>query len=248
MRKLIEKIRSNKVLSVLMAITMGVIVLFISSELGTFVTSEIKNYADLNFYTSTTVMKIFMLVFSLILILIVNKGSLKDYGFNKPEKIKIIRLILISTAIIVAAGLVGNALFIGFLKNLFPQENSGMEFPKVGSIVEMILTIWIWSSICEEVLTRGLIQSFMKYQTSIKLLKLSLPVWISGIFFGMMHVSLLKMNMDIWFVSFIVFNTTTVGLLAAYYREKTKSIYPAIFIHFLANVIGSLPVIIFGAI
>ena len=88
----------------------------------------------------------------------------------------------------------------------------------------MILTVWIWSSICEEVLTRGLIQGFMKYQTNIKFLKLSLPVWISGIFFGAMHLLLLKMNMDIWLVSFIVFNTTTVGLLAAYYREKTNCI------------------------
>lgn len=248
MREIIEKIRSNKVTSVFGAVVMGILVLFIAGKLGALVTSEIENCIGLNFYTKNIVMKFFMLIFSLLFILIVNNGSLKDYGFNKPEKIKIIRLILISTAIIIVAGLVGNALFIGFLKNLFPQENSEMGFPKVGSIVEMILTIWIWSSICEEVLTRGLIQSFMKNQTSIKFLKLSLPVWISGIFFGMMHFSLLKMNMDIWFVSFIVFNTTAVGLLAAYYREKTKSIYPAIFIHFLANVIGSLPAIIMGVI
>jgi membrane protease YdiL (CAAX protease family) len=247
MKEIIEKVRSNKGLSILTAILTGVFVLFVSGKLGTIVTSEIENYIGLNFYTKNIVMKFFMLIFSLVLILIVNEGSLKDYGFNKPDKIKGVKLLLVSIGIIIAAFVVGNILFNVVLRNLFPVENP-KGFPKAGSIVEMILTVWIWSSICEEVLTRGLIQGFMKHQMNIKFLKLSLPVWISGIFFGAMHLSLLKMNMDVWFVSFIVFNTTTVGLLAAYYREKTKSVYPAIFIHFLANVIGSLPAIIMGVV
>ncbi|MDA3952294.1 MAG: CPBP family intramembrane metalloprotease [Bacteroidales bacterium] len=247
MKKVIKKIRLNNLTSVAVAIGLGIFVLFISSKLGTFVTSEIKNYTDLNFYTSNTVMKFFMLIFSVILILIVNKGSLKDYGFNKPDKLKYIRFFLITLGILIAAFVLGNILFNGVLRHLFPVENP-KGFPKVGSIVELILTVWIWSTICEEVLTRGLMQSFMKYQTNLKFLRLSLPVWVSGIFFGMMHLSLLKMDMDIWVVSFIVFNTTTIGLLAAYYREKTNSIYPAIFIHFLANVVGSLPAIIMGVL
>lgn len=248
MRKVIEKVRSNTVLSVSGVLVMGIFVLFIASKLGTLVTSEIENYLVLNFYTKNIVMKFFMLIFSLSLILVVNRGSLKDYGFNKPDKMKYIRLLLVSSGIIIAAFVIGAILFNVVLRNLFPLENTAIGFPKGGSIVEMILTVWIWSSICEEVLTRGLLQGFMKYQANIKFLKLSLPVWISGMFFGAMHLSLLKMNMDVWFVSFIVFNATSLGLLAAYYREKTKSIYPAIFIHFLANVIGSLPAIIMGVL
>lgn len=248
MREIIEKVRSNKGLSILAAILMGVLVLFVSGKLGTVITSEIENYIGLNFYTKNIVMKFFMLIFSFVLILIVNEGSLKDYGFNKPDKIKYIRFFLITLGIIIAAFVFGNILFNGILRTLFDSGSSVEGFPKGNSIVELILTVWIWSSICEEVLTRGLIQGFMKHQMNIKFLKLSLPVWISGIFFGAMHLSLLRMNMDVWFVSFIVFNTTTLGLLAAYYREKTKSIYPAIFIHFLANVIGSLPAIIMGVV
>jgi len=248
MRKIIEKIRSKNVLSTFVAIIIGFVVLFISGKLGTIVTSEIEKYTELNFYTGNSVMKFFMLIFSVILILFINKGSLKDYGFNKPEKLRYVRFLLVSAGIIIGAFIVGQFLFNGILRNLFPSENLGGGFPKTGSVLEMILTVWIWSSICEEVLTRGLIQGFMKFQTNIKFLRLSLPVWISGIFFGMMHLSLLKMNMDPWFVSFIVFNTTTIGLLAAYYREKTKSIYPAIFVHILANVIGSLPAIIMGVL
>ncbi len=71
-----------------------------------------------------------------------------------------------------------------------------------------------------------------------------MPVIISGLFFGAMHLSLLFVGMGHWFVSFIVFNTTVIGLIAAYYREKSDSIIPPIIIHFTANVVGSIPIII----
>ena len=45
-------------------------------------------------------------------------------------------------------------------------------------------------------------------------------------------------------VSFIVFNTTVIGLLAAFYREKSESLIPPVIIHFLANAVGSAPLII----
>lgn len=57
MRKVIEKVRSNTVLSVSGVLVMGIFVLFIASKLGTLVTSEIENYLVLNFYTKNIVMK-----------------------------------------------------------------------------------------------------------------------------------------------------------------------------------------------
>lgn len=244
MKSIIEKIKSNVLLSLLTAVLLGIAILQLSQFFGNLTNDWIEKFYQLNFYTGNVFMKFFMLVLSLLLIIIVNNGSLKGYGFNKPEKLKYVRFILISSGIIIASFIVGQIIFNGILRTLFPPESKGMGFPENQSILEMILTVWIWSSICEEVLTRGFIQGFMSNQIKIRFLKLSLPVWVSGIFFGMMHLSLLKTNMDIWFVSFIVFNTTVLGLLAAYYREKSKSIYPAIFVHFWANVLGSLPLLI----
>ncbi|MFC2103780.1 lysostaphin resistance A-like protein [Bacteroidota bacterium] len=242
---MIEKIRSNKLLSVLTAIFLGLLVFLLVNLLDDIISNWIGKYTELNYYTGNTVTKFLTLLFSIVLILIFNNGSLKNYGFSKPKKIKYIKSFFISVGIIIAAFIVGMILFNIILRNIFSDGNIE-GFPKSDSIIQWILTVWIWSSICEEVLTRGLIQSFMNYQKNIKFLKLSLPVWVSGIFFGLMHFSLLRTNMDIFFISFIVFNTTVIGLLAAYYREKTNSIYPAIFIHFLANVLGSLPMILLG--
>ncbi|MEA2105392.1 MAG: CPBP family intramembrane glutamic endopeptidase [Bacteroidota bacterium] len=245
MQSFIENIRKNPWLSLIFAVLSGLVILYLSSYLGSLISSWVKQFAALNFYSNNVFMKFFMLLLSLLFILIVNKGSLKGYGFNKPQELKYFRFFLISTGIIIGAFIFANLFFNVILRTLFPPETGKPGFPESQSILEMILTIWIWSSICEEVLTRGFIQGFMNKHINIRLLKLSLPVWVSGLFFGLMHLSLLTLNKDILFVLFIVTNTTILGLLAAYYREKTKSIYPAIFLHFWANVIFSLPMFLF---
>ena len=197
MRKYIEKIRLNTWLSVMFAILLGVLVLFLSKYFANILKLEFGKITELNFYTTNVIFKFLMLSISIIIILFINKWSLKEYGFRKSKKIKIGRFFLISTGIIIASFIVGNVIFNGVLRSLFPVESTEMGFPKSRSIIETILTVWIWSSICEEVLTRGLIQGFLNYQKKLRFLKLSLPVWISGLFFGAMHLSLLKMNMDI---------------------------------------------------
>src|SRR6056297_1272491 len=244
MQSFIQQVRKNPWLSLIFAVFSGGVVFYLSSYLGSLTNCWIKQFVALNFYTANVFMKGYMLLFSLLLILLVNKGSLRNYGFTKPEKLRYVRFFLISTGILIGAFIFGNLIFNGILRNIFPPESGKAGFPETQSLLQRILTIWIWSSICEEVLTRGFIQGFMNKHINIRFLKLSLPVWISGLFFGLMHLSLLNINMDVWFISFIVTNTTVIGLLAAYYREKTKSIYPAFFVHFWANVILTLPLII----
>ena len=247
MKTILHKIKSNVILSVIFAIVIGVFVLFLSKYFNGVLKRNVFENLELNFYSGNVIFKFLMLFFSIVIMLILKTDSLKEFGFRAPEKIKVGKFLLLSIGIIIASFIVGNIIFNGILRTVFPVEGEGAGFPK-STIIQTILTVWIWSSICEEVLTRGLIQGIMNKQTKIKFIRLSIPVWISGLFFGAMHLSLLKTDMDIWFVSFIVFNTTVLGLLAAFYREKTKSIYPAIFLHFLANVLGSLPAMIMGVI
>ena len=247
MKTILHKIKSNVILSVIFALVIGVFVLFLSKYFNGVLKRNVFENLELNFYSGNVIFKFLMLFFSIVIMLILKTDSLKEFGFRAPEKIKVGKFLLLSIGIIIASFIVGNIIFNGILRTVFPAEGEGAGFPK-STIIQTILTVWIWSSICEEVLTRGLIQGIMNKQTKIKFIRLSIPVWISGLFFGAMHLSLLKTDMDIWFVSFIVFNTTVLGLLAAFYREKTKSIYPAIFLHFLANVLGSLPAMIMGVI
>jgi membrane protease YdiL (CAAX protease family) len=65
---------------------------------------------------------------------------------------------------------------------------------------------------------------------------LSLPVIFGGLYFGMMHIVAIKRMGPL-----VILFTTLLGLVAGYYREKTKSLIPAIIIHALFNIGGSLP-------
>jgi len=230
-------------LSVLIAILLGYLVIQISRYFSSITLPFIKQYFALNFYTKQTFFKLYMVIFSILIIWIVNNKSLKNYGFTRAKNIRYSRLILITIGISILSFILGNIIFNGLLAHFFPTENT-KTFSPPNSILEMILAVWIWSSICEEILVRGLVQGFMNHLKNIKFLGLSLSVIISGLFFGAMHLSLLNAGMGRWFVGFIVFDTTVIGLLAAYYREKSDSLLPPILIHFLANFIGSLPLII----
>lgn len=63
-----------------------------------------------------------------------------------------------------------------------------------GSPVAVILTIWIYANICEEIFTRGLLQSWLsplaQYRLRLGKWGLSVPVLASALFFATMHLAL----------------------------------------------------------
>lgn len=247
MKTYIEKIKRNAWTTILFALLLGFIIFQLSRYAAKPITSLLEVKLGLNFYTKNVIMKFFLLIFSLLAILLINNGKLKGYGFNySTTKLNYFKFSLKVIGISIASFLVGAILFMGILNKVFPTGNS-TGFPEQKSIIQLILTIWIWSSLCEEVLVRGLVQSFiqnLQHIKHIKLFKLSIPVILSGLFFGSMHLSLINAGMGAWFITFTVFNTTVLGLVAAYYREKTESLIPAFWVHFLGNFVGSIPLII----
>ncbi len=241
MNTIISKIKENTLLSVLVALFLGVFVFIASRYLASWTTPFIENYFNLNYYTKNIIFKFYILILSIVMIWFVNDKSFKNYGFVKAKNISYPKMTLISIGILIASMIIGGILFVGILRNYFPTENNKV-FPSQ-SILQMILTVWIWSSITEEFLSRGLVQGFMNHLKDKKVIGLSISVIFSGLFFGAMHLSLFN-TMSYWFAGMIVSNATVVGLLAAYYREKSGSIAPAIYIHILANVVGSVPLLI----
>jgi len=93
------------------------------------------------------------------------------------------------------------------------------------------------------VVVRGFIQGSLSFWQSrgisIRSVRLSLPVIISALFFGLSHLALLTMGTDVRFVILVVAFAMVVGFLTAYYREKTGSLIPAILIHIVANMGGT---------
>jgi len=246
MNTIIEKIKKNTFLTVITALFLGSFVFVTSSYLSKFTTPFLEEFLTIDFFVKGTIFKVYILILSIAMIWIVNKRSFKGYGFVHAKNIKYSRMFLISTGILIASMIVGGILFGGIIRNYFPTDNDQV-FPNQ-SILQMILTVWIWSSFTEEILSRGLVQGFMNHLKDKKFLGLSISVIVSGLFFGSLHLGLLKGGMAYWFVGMIVTNATVVGLLAAYYREKSDSVLPAIYIHILSNVVGSIPFFIMMAL
>lgn len=110
------------------------------------------------------------------------------------------------------------------------------------SKLQLVVFVWVYASISEEVLTRGLLQTLLTGDSQREVPaphRLSMPVLVSALFFGSMHIVLVKSMgpMVIGVILLAVF----LGLIAARYRERTGSLLPAIIVHALFNIGGMLP-------
>ena len=220
------------VLRTVLAILLGLFVLMLSSVLMLTISTNTSLFEEVPIIEKTFTHSS-MLVLSILLIILLNKGNLKGYGFNWNKNFPFYKIVLVS-------------LFLGFVSSvIILMTNASDEFipTKDFSLIEQIAYIWIWASICEEIFTRGLIQGFLSplKHIGIKISKyfISLPVIVGAIFFGTMHLMLLTVGVDTFMVLNIVIFGIILGLIAGYHKEKSNSLVPAILVHFCFNVGGS---------
>ncbi|MFC2134359.1 CPBP family intramembrane glutamic endopeptidase [Bacteroidota bacterium] len=192
--------------------------------------SEVKS----SLVTHTT-----MFILSLVFIILFGKGKFSDYGFRRGEKIKW----LIPAIIALSLGAVSTLIVLIF-------KISGINLSRGMSFPEIILYVWIVESICEEVLMRGFLQSFLSPLKEIKVklyfAEIELPVFIAAVCFSLIHLIIIRAGADVMTVILILIFTFCVGILAGIYRSKSGSLFPAIILHMLANVGGVLGGIIYG--
>ena len=173
-----------------------------------------------------------LMIISILIMLILSKGQISDFGF------KIIRNIQIKRISILGFGIGAVFALVGFILPIEANPASAYF-----SFLQTVIFVWIYASISEEVLVRGLLQSYLtpliKYGFVVFELRVSLPVLVSAIVFALLHMGLLSMGMNIYSVLYIVLFAFLIGIIAAYYREKTGSLIPAIVVHILANVGGT---------
>lgn len=122
----------------------------------------------------------------------------------------------------------------------------GLPMVREMGFLAVVLGVWLGSSLAEEVLTRGLVQSVIAPGGK-PIWGLSPPVLASGLLFGALHLSLAVRGADPWTVAILVPATTALGLVAARFREVTGSLWPALVVHIafnlgsgLAGVVGVL--------
>ncbi len=186
------------------------------------------------------------LILTLLAVVIWGKGQFSKYGFRKPEirqgdkKCKTGWLLIFLTAPLL--GIVTSITILGL-------GGTGNPVIKQLSFPQIVLFVWISSSIIEEVFTRGFLQGHLSVLSGsyfkLPIFRIELPVLISAVFFSCMHLVLLLADVDIITIVTILLFTFSIGLMAGHYREKTGSLIPAIAVHILANIGGVIGGIIY---
>ncbi len=132
--------------------------------------------------------------------------------------------------------------FLSALSLALPQS-AGPSGPAAGfNGLQIVVLVWIYATVAEEILTRGLLQTLVagKREPARGQRKLSCSVIVSGLFFGAMHLVLIS-SMGAGAIVPIVL-ATLLGIIAARYRESTGSLLPGILVHALFNIGGTLPI------
>ena len=111
------------------------------------------------------------------------------------------------------------------------------------NLLRTIFNVWIVASFCEEAFYRGMFQGLLRgwerFGFRLSGLRVSLPVFLSGLLFGLGHLCLLgNPRMPTEIVLVIVGDCMLVGWICAYFRERTGSLWPAWSAHVIANVVG----------
>lgn len=189
------------------------------------------------------------LILSLVAIAILGKGHFSDYGFRLPgpdhlSRSFLARWVPVSLGALALGALATAAVLIsGTAGNPLVRE---LTFPQI------ILFVWIFSSIIEEIFTRGFLQGHLITATkaSVRLLffRVDLSTLISALFFACMHLVLLLRGAGLATMVIILLFTFSVGLMAGHQRVRTGSLIPAIGVHMLANIGGVISGIVYAII
>ena len=186
------------------------------------------------------------LVLALLAIGVLGKGRFSDYGFRLP-RIASFSLRVLAKWVLIALTAVGMGATATLAVSL--SGGSGNPVVKQLSLPQIVLFVWVFSSIIEEILTRGFIQGHLSplNEVSVGMLvfRVSVPTLAGALFFGAMHFVLLLSGADIPTTVIIVIFTFSLGLLAGHQRAKSGSLLPAIILHALANMGGILGGIVF---
>jgi membrane protease YdiL (CAAX protease family) len=173
--------------------------------------------------------------------LIISKGRLPRYGF-RLSGIAALKMPLISAAIIALVVLLF-FLLLGSIAGLSPSDTSALPGADM-SFLQVIIFIWLYASVCEEILFRGLIQTLLSplKERGLKIfgVDLSVPVIIAALLFGLMHLALLSAGADLYSVLTITLSGVVLGIIAGYYREKLDSLILAILVHMVFNIWGTI--------
>ena len=223
----------NKTLKIILGILITFLVLMLSGALGSELTT-IVDFLPIGFSVQFVI-----LLFSSILIYFFNKKGIIDFNIGKVNAKQIIYPILLPVVLV----LLNESIII-------LRGNEGHPAIDSMSNMQIFFIIVLLASLSEELLFRGFLQNMLEPIKSLGIrilkIKLSLPVIISGILFGLMHFGIMSMGASFDFAIQIVIAAMIMGMIAGYYQEKYNNFSYAIIVHVTSNFVGFILSIIVG--
>ena len=141
---------------------------------------------------------------------------------------------------------------ISVVTTVFGGEVEGHPAFSVMNPLQIFIFVFIYASIAEEILFRGFLLNLLKPLNTNGITvfkrKISLPVILSALAFGLAHLILIKTGVGFMFLVKIVLFTTSLGLVAGYYQEKYDNNAYAIIVHMGGNFIGVVAVTIMSLV
>jgi len=222
----------NKKLKIFLGIFITFIVLVLSSGF------EISIKSIIDFIPMGVGSQIGILIISILLIFIFSKKRIIEFNFGK---VKLQQLILP----------IGLTIFLLVISQLISMVLGNEEHPVAVSmsIIQKLFFIVVLASLDEKLLFRGFLQNMLNpiksYGINLYKIRLSLPVIISGILFGLMHFALIGTGASFRFVIQIVIFGIFLGMIAGYFQEKHNNFTYAFIVHITANLSGLIISMIF---
>ncbi len=176
-------------------------------------------------WISQFVLKTLMVALSAAAVALFGGRRWADYGFRKAKNVRWRAVLTPALGLGAVASLV---VLLGGGKGLTSQV-AGYGF------LGIVFWIWFYSSVTEEIFTRGWYQSYLREGTGARV-----AMAASAMLFGAMHLSLLIRGVDHWSVTVIVVSAGVLGWFAASLRQRYESLVPAIGAHIGFNVGGVL--------
>ena len=196
--------------------------------------------------TRSDIIQLVFLVGSLAAILALGRWNSGAYGLKGSPWRDVRRAVGVSAAI--SLGVIVATMIV---MSVLGSRGAGTDMPGGGSFVKIVVSVWLLASTSEEMLFRGLLLGSLSALSdrawTVRRCRISLPVAIAAVLFGLVHLGLLRM-IAAPMVILIVVSATVAGLVAGYYREKTGSLVPAVAAHFTFNVVSGGVVMILSRV
>ncbi len=215
----------NKTFKIFLGIFITFIVLVLSSGF------EISIKSIIDSIPNGVGSQIGILIISILLIIIFSKKRIIEFNFGK---VKLQQLIFP----------IGLTVLLSIISQLVPivLRNEVNPVAVSMSIVQRLFFIVVLASLGEELLFRGFLQNMLNpiksYGINLFKSRLSLPVIISGILFGLMHFALIGTGASFNFALQIVIFGMFIGMIAGYFQEKYNNFNYAFIVHMTANLSG----------